>query len=84
MTIRRVDGPTGWRKNEKGNYCRTLDGKLCTVFFFDAEGFSSGEDGWKFVCDGYFSEDVFDSAEDAADAATEIYGDENEEYDCGF
>ncbi len=67
-----------WQQSEKGNfYCFTTVGgekQVVTVFESTVKyGPSKGDIVWKFVCDGEFSDDGYDTAEEAMEAAEEVY-----------
>lgn len=67
-----------WQENAKGNfYCfTTVGGVKQTVTVFETTvkfGPRRDESVWKFVCDGDFSDDAYDTPEEAMEAAEEVY-----------
>lgn len=67
-----------WQQNAKGNFwCSTTIGgerKVVTVFETTVKfGAREGDEVWKFVCDGEFSDDAYDTAEEAMEAAEGVY-----------
>lgn len=71
-----------WKKTHKDNYIRRHpDGGVMTVFFYDGytrmnntyRKLAPSDTGWKHVYNNKFSEDIFDSADEAQQDAEDTW-----------